>query len=333
MNHPMISVIIPVYNVEKYIVRCVDSILSQSYTNFELIIVDDESPDHSISLIKNKFQDERIKILHKKNGGLSDARNFGLDHSKGDYVWFVDSDDYINDKDALSILEKTITKYSHSLEIIIFNAEVIYDYSDRENSIIENVKENTGLLSGFEYIEKTKTFPYNAWTQCYKREFLLDNNFKFPVGLYFEDIFLNLEIYQKSKKVIGLKDVFYAYFKRKNSITSMQTNENHFVSQAKVLQKFNLFHNQRYLPVDYLADRMQLEYERTKVYYKQSFQNLREETSVILKHIAIPTIKNELMADKLEKKIFYHFPFFVLNNKVLFRKIGTLEKIILRKTK
>ena len=83
----------------------------------------------------------------------------------------------------------------------------------------------------------------------------------------------------------------------------------------------------------YLADRMQLEYERTKVYYKQSFQNLREETSIILKHIAIPTIKNELMADKLEKKVFYHFPFFVLNNKVLFRKIGTLEKIILRKTK
>lgn len=333
MTQPLISVVIPVYNVEKYIVRCVDSILSQSYTDFELIIVDDESPDHSISLIKNKFQDDRIKILHKKNGGLSDARNYGLEHSNGDYVWFVDSDDYINDKDALSKLEKTITKHNLSLEIIIFNAEVIYDYSERQNTTIENVKENTAVLTGYEYIEKTKTFPYNAWTQCYKRDFLLDNNFRFPVGLYFEDIFLNLDVYKKSKKVIGLKEVLYAYFKRKNSITSMKTNENHFISQAKVLQKFNLFIKHKHLPLSYLLDRMRLEYERTKVYYKKAFQNLGEDTSAILKHIAIPTIKNELMAEKLEKKVFYHFPLFVLNNKVFFRKLGSLEKIILEKTK
>ena len=333
MNQPLISVIIPVYNVEKYILRCVSSVLNQTFAYFELLIIDDGSPDNSISLIQNNFQDERIKILSKKNGGLSDARNFGLQHAKGDYVWFIDSDDYVEDGDALSKLQQTILKTNKQAEIIVFNMDVVFENSNRANFKVENAPEHSEMLTGFEYIEKYNAFPYNAPTQCYKNSFLIDNHLFFTKGLYFEDIYLNLDIYKQCKSVIGIKENLYVYMRRGNSITNSMTNENHFISQAKVLQKFNLFHNQRYLPVDYLADRMQLEYERTKVYYKQSFQNLREETSVILKHIAIPTIKNELMADKLEKKIFYHFPFFVLNNKVLFRKIGSLEKIILNKNK
>lgn len=332
MNYPLISIILPVYNVEKYILRCVSSILSQTFSDFELLIIDDGSPDNSISLIENNFQDERIKILSKKNGGLSDARNYGLQHAKGDYVWFFDSDDYIEDCNALLKLQQTILKTNKKTEIIVFNMDVVFENSNRANFTVENAPENSEMLTGFKYIEMYKAFPYNAPTQCYKKSFLIENHFYFTKGLYFEDIYLNLDIYKQCKFVIGIKENLYVYVRRDNSITNSISNENHFISQAKVLQKFNIFLKNQFLPLEYLSDRMQLEYGRTKVYYKKAFKNLPEASS-ILKNIGIPKIKNELMAEKLEKKVFYHFPLFVLNNRVLFGKLGSLEKIILRKTK
>ena len=95
--NPEISIIVPVYNVEKYLKRCIDSILNQSFTDFELILVDDGSTDNSGEIIDEyAIKDERIKVIHKENGGLSSARNVGIEYSKGNYIAFVDSDDYIN---------------------------------------------------------------------------------------------------------------------------------------------------------------------------------------------------------------------------------------------
>lgn len=331
MTPPLISIVVPVYNVERYILRCVSSIMNQTFANFELLMIDDGSSDNSISLIQNYFQDKRIKILRKKNGGLSDARNFGLKHAIGDYIWFIDSDDYIEDRNALLKLQQTILKTNTKAETIVFNMDVVFENSNRDNFTVENAPENSEMLTGFQYIEKYNAFPYNAPTQCYKRSFLVNNNLFFTKGLYFEDIYLNLDIYKQCKSVIGIKENLYVYRRRGNSITNSISNENHFRSQAKVLQKFNQFIKHKYLPLSYLTDRIQLEYERTKVYYKKTFQNFDDDTSAILKNIAIPNIKNDLMAEKLEKKIFYYFPLFVLNNMILFRKLGSLEKIFLNK--
>lgn len=331
MTPPLISIVVPVYNVERYILRCVSSIMNQTFANFELLMIDDGSSDNSISLIQNYFQDKRIKILRKKNGGLSDARNFGLKHAIGDYIWFIDSDDYIEDRNALLKLQQTILKTNKKAETIVFNMDVVFENSNRDNFTVENAPENSEMLTGFEYIEKYNILPYNAPTQCYKRNFLIDNQFSFTTGLYFEDIYLNLDIYKQCKSVIGIKENLYVYRRRGNSITNSISNENHFRSQAKVLNKFDMFLKNKYLPLEYLSARMQLEYERTKVYYKNTFQSLSTEPFAILKNIAIPNIKNELLANRLEKKIFFYFPFFVLKNRVLFRKLGSLEKIIFKK--
>ena len=100
--NPLISVIVPIYNVEKYLARCVDSIVNQTYKNLEIILVDDGSPDSCPDICDVwKEKDDRIKVIHKKNGGLSDARNAGLDIAQGEYVAFVDSDDFIDDKEEV----------------------------------------------------------------------------------------------------------------------------------------------------------------------------------------------------------------------------------------
>ena len=110
--NPEISIIVPVYNVEKYLKRCIDSILNQSFTDFELILVDDGSTDNSGEIIDEyAIKDERIKVIHKENGGLSSARNVGIEYSKGNYIAFVDSDDYIN-KNMYKILYKNAIKYN-----------------------------------------------------------------------------------------------------------------------------------------------------------------------------------------------------------------------------
>lgn len=97
MNNPKISVIVPVYNVEKYLRRCIDSILAQTFTDFELLLIDDGSKDNSRDLCDGyAMKDERVRVFHKKNGGVSSARNLGLDNAKGEWVSFVDADDYLD---------------------------------------------------------------------------------------------------------------------------------------------------------------------------------------------------------------------------------------------
>ena len=96
-----LSIVVPVYNVEKYIVRCISSLISQDYDDYEIIIVNDGTPDNSIEVLTSKISDERITIIHQENGGLSSARNVGMHHANGEYIWFVDSDDWV-EKNCLS---------------------------------------------------------------------------------------------------------------------------------------------------------------------------------------------------------------------------------------
>ena len=119
-NEYLISIIVPVYNVEPFISECINSILIQSYKNFELILVNDGSTDNSPTICEQyASKDKRIKVIHKANGGLSDARNWGLKFSSGDYVVFLDSDDYWNDCDALFSLNSLLNKYSE-VDVVFF---------------------------------------------------------------------------------------------------------------------------------------------------------------------------------------------------------------------
>ena len=119
----MISIIIPVYNVEKYLFRCVNSILSQTYSDIEIILVDDGSPDNSPELCDEIAQtDSRVVVIHKKNGGLSSARNAGLDIAKGDYVFFIDSDDWLSSNTVLENFYKTAVKNNSSFVFGLLNS-------------------------------------------------------------------------------------------------------------------------------------------------------------------------------------------------------------------
>lgn len=208
----LISIIIPIYNVENYIRKCLESVINQTYKNIEIIIVNDGTEDNSMHIVEEYLQDKRIKIINKKNGGLSSARNKGLEYAIGDYILFVDSDDWLE----LNMIENLIINIQDE-DIIIFK----YYYFDHQKNLI--IKNN--LKTYYELPEKIKgteflyhELPYSCWSKLYKKDFLKKNNFKFLEILY-EDTFWNLETLCLASNVKFL-DKFYYYYRinRENSI-------------------------------------------------------------------------------------------------------------------
>lgn len=326
---PLISVIVPCYNQAQYLDECLQSVLDQTYTDWECIIVNDGSPDHTEEIAKKWVEkDTRFIYLSKENGGLSDARNYGLKQARGAYVWFIDGDDYINDKEALNKIYTSITEQNDIIEIVIFNMMAIFENSKRENIIIENAPKKTETLTGFSYIEQLNVFPYNATSQCYKRSFLLENSLWFTKDMYFEDIYFNLDVYRKCKKIINIPEIFYIYVKRENSITNMISTEKHLVSQAKVFSKMYNYYLKKKLPLDSIKARLYIEYDRTKHYYKNYSKEINLILKKNLKNIKPPINKKEPLSYKIEKKLFYCFPIFILKNKWVFKKLEKIERKI-----
>ena len=178
---PKISIIVPVYNVEKYLEKCVKSILNQTFTDFELILVDDGTPDSS-GVICDQFaeKDERIKVIHKKNGGLSDARNTGIEVAKGEYIGFVDSDDYIAE-DMYELLYTNIVNEEADLSICgIYD---VYENKEAQKRIRQYM-----ILNKFEAIKvilEAKIVSVHAVNKLYKKE--LFTHVRYPVGKITED--------------------------------------------------------------------------------------------------------------------------------------------------
>lgn len=209
------SIIVPIYDVEKYIHKCLESIINQTYNDIEIILVDDESPDNCPEIC-DKFEqkDKRIKVIHKKNGGLSDARNAGLKIATGDYVLFVDSDDYIDTKTCENFLIYT----NSNADVIIGNAIV-----EKENiSFMDHIL-CSDIMTGKEYLlkaYKNGKAPMAAWLNLYRREFLIDNNLYFKYGILHEDEQFTPRVLLKANTVIVTQNNFYHYVIRNNSITT-----------------------------------------------------------------------------------------------------------------
>lgn len=213
-----VSIIVPVYQVEKYIRQCVDSILAQTFTDFELILVDDGSKDQSGQICDEYAEmDERVKVIHKENGGLSDARNKGMDQAVGNYFMFVDSDDYI-DSTMLECLYMKITKENADIAVCNF----LYFF---ENDIEKNfsTKIRSEILSSAEiFYNRKNERNYGIWTvawnKLYKRNTLGSIRFRF--GKYHEDEFWANDIYQIDMKIVTVPECLYYYRQRDNSIMS-----------------------------------------------------------------------------------------------------------------
>ena len=207
----LISVIVPIYNVEKYLERCVNSILNQTYKNIEIILVDDGSPDKCPQICDEyKNMDSRVKVIHKENGGLSDARNYGLSIATGKYVSFVDSDDYIH--------EETYEKMIKALELQ--NADIVscginhvYDNKIESINIEQKIYDDE---SAIENLIIGKNLNQTVWNKIYKKNVI--DNILFEKGKINEDDFWTYKVFSNSKKIITLNDCLYYYVHRESSI-------------------------------------------------------------------------------------------------------------------
>lgn len=205
------SIIIPFYNVENYIIDCVKSIHNQKYQNFEAIFVDDGSKDKSkdkLLTYLTKVKDKRIKILTKKNGGLSDARNFGLKKAKGDYILFVDSDDFVDNK-LLEKIDVELTKNNY--DILLFDYYSYYSKKEKHllcglRKITDDIKKNV-LLS-----------PPAAWNKVYKKQLFDNNDIIYPQGIWYEDLATTPILVFNSNKIGYLSEPLYYYRQREGSI-------------------------------------------------------------------------------------------------------------------
>lgn len=210
----MISVIVPVYNVEKYLNRCVDSIINQTYTDLEIILVDDGSTDSSGSICDEYAKkDERIKVIHKENGGLSDARNTGVASATGDYVSFIDSDDYI-EPDMMELLITTIGDCDMS------TCGAFNDYASGSTPQYtgDDLSFETDNEKAFELILEGKLIPASIWNKLIKAN--IAKKIQFPIARIYEDAFYTNKLMQLVKRVHINTIPLYHYTHRKNSITT-----------------------------------------------------------------------------------------------------------------
>ena len=209
-----VSVVVPVYKVESYLSHCVDSILNQTYRNIEVFLVDDGSPDNCPALCDDyAAKDKRVKVIHKENGGLSDARNKGLEQATGDYVMFVDSDDFWVDENQLALLMKEV-EANPQCDFIGFNVSYYFEATNRYVPWIAYDKCITDCTNKDELIVslvKTGTFPISAWSKIIRKDFLIKNEVSFINGLLSEDIPWFLSLLEKAQDFRMLNQYVYAY--------------------------------------------------------------------------------------------------------------------------
>ncbi len=213
MMDKLVSIIVPVYNVESYLERCVRSLVNQTYLNIEIILVDDGSKDGSGRLC-DQFSEQYTNVFsyHKENGGLSDARNYGLRKANGDLISFVDSDDWID----INMIRKLVD------ELEKFGADIVcceYFQSDGINIVRKKLSGSVSCLEtdgAIRILLANKMYKSHAWNKIFSAEIL--KNEQFPVGRYYEDIFVMHNWFKKAQKIVFLEEGLYYYFERSNSI-------------------------------------------------------------------------------------------------------------------
>ena len=211
----LISIIIPVYNAEKYLSRCLDSVVNQTYKKLEIIVVDDGSTDNSRKILeKYKKRDNRIVLLYKDNGGQSSARNIGLKRAKGEYIGFVDSDDYIVDN-MYEFLKNMIEQYHADIAMCDYTRKKIkLNKGWNEKKIVQYRDEDISML--FYRLRGEKSF-YSVWNRLYRKKLLLGINF--IEGKTTEDVLFTYDVYKKASKVVYSSLKKYMYYSNQTGIT------------------------------------------------------------------------------------------------------------------
>lgn len=200
----LITIVVPIYNVEQFLERCIKSLVNQTYKNVEIMLVNDGSPDNSDKIMEKwAKKDNRIKCFYKENGGLSDARNYAIKRAQGKYICFIDSDDYI-DKNYVKKLYNAIIENNAEIAWCNFN-----NVNDEE--IVGKIIQNEDDLWSFE-------MP-SACNKLFLKDLFIKNNIEFPKGIWYEDLATTPRLFFKAKKSVWVNDELYNYFYNEDSIT------------------------------------------------------------------------------------------------------------------
>lgn len=217
MEKDKISIIVPIYNNEKYCSKCIKSIVDQTYRNIEILIIDDGSTDNSLKICKEYAQkDNRIKVIHKENGGLSTARNLGLDNVTGEYIAFIDSDDYIHPK-MIERLHSALI--STKADISVCNLKYVDEDGKKIKYYPNHIIKNEILDRNTVFVKSLEDFGYYytiVWNKLYKKR--LWSQYRFPIAKFHEDDFCFHHILEQCNKICCVEECFYYYVQHKGSI-------------------------------------------------------------------------------------------------------------------
>ena len=311
MEKDLISVVVPIYKVEKYLQKCVSSITGQTYKNLEIILVDDGSPDNCPVLCDSLAKtDKRIKVIHKPNGGLSDARNEGIKIATGKFITFVDSDDYLN-LNFIETLYHNLTETGS--DVSICNFQDVY-----ENEKVDiRLKETSEILTfdnsnKFEQLYKDLRLRFvTAWGKLYRKDIF--DKVKYPVGKINEDEFVCHHILSPCNKVCYSDVKYYYYLQRENSIMHQKYSKRNLDVFDGLYDRI-LFFKENYPPLElesvynYLNSIIRVYYRFAKPEQKillENFNKVQKENKVLLKKLS----KKRKMKLFLFKyfRIFYKF--------------------------
>lgn len=312
----MVSVIIPVYNVEEYLKEALESVMNQSLKDIEIIIINDGSTDKSLEIVKGYAnKDKRIKIIDQKNQGISRARNAGIKIAKGKYIYFMDSDDYIA-LETLKICYKKCEEYE--LEMICFDAfpfsnmvNFKYNIKNYDRSFIETNK----IFSGREFTNlclKNKKNIVQACLYFFKREILYKEKLKFYPGIQYEDNLFSAILFDKIEKLMYLKEKFYFRRYRENSIITQKITKKKLEDLFKVCNEL-------------------INYRNEQCTNKVSSMNLKNIISGVLGTVLHMSLVNGLFKEEVIEKIKKEYKEYIdykIILKILFEKIYIIYKKI-----
>jgi len=225
---PKVSIIVPVYNVQRYIIDCLNNLINQTLEEIEIILINDGSTDKTFNKIKPYLEDKKIIYIEQIHQGVANARNSGLDFVMGEYIAFVDSDDYI-EKNMLEITYNLAKK--DNIDIIEFK-HTIFKRKYREKSIVNNLTEN-GIIYNIKNI--WKNIRVELWNKLYKSEIIKKYNIKFIPELYGEDLCFNLMLFPRINLVKKINSTFYHYRRRKGQITLNLKNDEKWEKMKNIL--------------------------------------------------------------------------------------------------
>ena len=216
----LVSIIIPVYNVETYLVRCIESVRNQTYSNIEVLLIDDGSTDSSLTICEEYAKkDDRIMVYHKENGGLSSARNYGIDKANGKWLFFLDSDDWIS-LNAISDLLTSAIEFNCQISIGCF----LFCYSPKdfiEQATSKNIEVYTSQEALYEMTSGLK-FEFHACNKLFEKN--LFDGIRFPINKLYEDMFTIYKVVDNAQDVVYNSKAKYAYFQRSESIANSSFN-------------------------------------------------------------------------------------------------------------